>query len=66
MIRAEDLILSKLEWSKMGESERQVRDAATVMQKRSGQLNGDYLEKWAKEIGLTEHWNAACKLAGLP
>lgn len=66
MISSEDLILSKLEWSKMGESERQVRDAATVMQKRSGQLDRDYLEKWVKELQLSDQWDAARKAAGLP
>src|SRR2546423_10236590 len=33
VISAEDLILSKLEWARMGESERQVRDAAVVLEK---------------------------------
>jgi hypothetical protein len=66
MISIEDLILSKLEWSKMGESERQVRDAATVMQKRASQLDLNYLQKWVKELGLIEQWDAARKAAGLP
>jgi hypothetical protein len=66
MISTEDLILSKLEWSRMGESERQIRDAATVMQKRSDQLDRDYLEKSIKDLGLSEQWNAVRKAAGLP
>ncbi|MGH9571709.1 MAG: hypothetical protein ACRD4F_18860 [Candidatus Angelobacter sp.] len=66
MINTEDLILSKLEWSRMGESERQVSDAAAVMQKRSQQLDRDYLEKWVKQLGLISEWEKARKAAGLP
>ena len=65
MITAEDLILSKLEWSKMGESERQVKDAATVLQKRQNNLDLDYLEKWVNEIGLSSEWARARQLAGM-
>jgi hypothetical protein len=65
MISGEDLILSKLEWSKMGESERQVRDAAIVLQKRLRELDCNYIEKWVRELGLASQWNNARKLAGL-
>jgi predicted nucleotidyltransferase len=65
MISLEDLILSKLEWSKMGESERQVKDAAIVLQKRLGELDQNYIQKWIKELGLSSQWNLARKLAGL-
>jgi len=65
MISGEDLILSKLEWSKMGESERQVKDAAIVWQKRSRELDRAYIDNWAQELDLAEHWNRARALAGL-
>src|SRR5258708_3661847 len=63
LISAEDLILSKLEWAKMGESERQIRDAAVVLEKRQHNLDRDYIEKWIKELDLTSQWSQARRLA---
>lgn len=54
-ISPEDTILSKLEWSKMGESERQFRDAACVAAVKWGNLDQEYLRKWAEQLGLTEY-----------
>lgn len=65
VISAEDLIVSKLDWAKMGESERQVRDAATVLEKRRDKLDTSYIEKWVRELDLTAQWSQAQKLAGL-
>jgi hypothetical protein len=63
VISAEDLIVSKLEWARMGESERQVRDAAVVLEKRQHKLDRDYIEKWINELGLTTQWTQARRLA---
>jgi len=65
IIAVEDLIISKLEWSKMGESERQARDAGIVAQKRLSELDRDYIEKWVAELGLSSQWDSAQKLGGL-
>jgi predicted nucleotidyltransferase len=65
VISAEDLILSKLEWARMGESERQIRDAAVVLEKRREKLDRPYIEKWIAELGLTAQWNLARQTAGL-
>ena len=65
VISAEDLILSKLEWARMGESERQVRDAAIVLEKRQHQIDRDYIEKWINELDLTAQWHQARRLADL-
>src|SRR5215471_5881575 len=62
IISGEDLILSKLEWSKMGESERQVKDAAIIWQKRARELDHTYVEKWIAELGLSSQWDQARKL----
>lgn len=48
----EDVILSKLEWSKLGASERQFIDALNVAKVQGEKLDRSYLEKWAKEIGI--------------
>jgi predicted nucleotidyltransferase len=65
LISTEDLILSKLEWAKMGESERQVKDAAVVLEKRQLKLDRPYIEKWVQELSLTAQWASARHLAGL-
>lgn len=65
VISAEDLILSKLEWARMGESERQVRDTAIVLEKRRDALNFPYIEKWITELGLSSQWAHARRMAGI-
>jgi hypothetical protein len=52
-VTPEDAILSKLEWSKMAESERQFRDAFGVALVQSGRLDWDYMRKWAVELDVT-------------
>lgn len=52
---AEDCMLSKLEWSKLGESTRQYEDALKVATVRGLEtLDLPYLEKWAAELGVDE------------
>ena len=55
VVSPEDAILSKLEWSKIGSSERQFNDAAQVAA-LVGESNIDltYLKKWAKELGVED------------
>lgn len=65
IISKEDLILSKLEWSKLGESERQIRDAAVVLQKPMHKVDRAYIEKWVVELGLSSQWEHARNLASL-
>ena len=52
----EDIILSKLEWYRMGGevSERQWRDILGVMKTRSGQLDLAYLRKLAKMLKVDD------------
>jgi hypothetical protein len=54
---AEDVILSKLEWSKLGESERQFQDALKVAVMKGPELDIGYLHKWAIELGVVEGLN---------
>lgn len=51
---AEDTILAKLEWSKMGESERQFLDAVNVAKVQKENLDFDYLRYWANELQVTD------------
>lgn len=48
----EDVILVKLEWSKLGESGRQFVDAVNVAKVQKEKLDRSYLEKWAKDLGV--------------
>jgi len=54
VLTSEDAILSKLEWSKSGESERQFRDALGVAAVQWENLDRDYLRKWARELNVEE------------
>lgn len=51
---AEDVILTKLEWSKLGDSERQYVDAVNVAKVQGERLDRAYLLNWAKELGVEE------------
>lgn len=61
----EDTILSKLEWYRLGSevSERQWRDILGVMKTRAGELDLDYLRKWAGELNVTDLLERALKEA---
>ena len=50
----EDVILSKLEWSKLADSERQFIDALNVAKVQGEKLDRSYLAKWAGELGIRE------------
>ena len=62
---AEDTVVSKLEWAKMGESFRQIEDVAGILDVRGESLDRGYIERWVRELELTEQWNRARALAGL-
>ena len=53
----EDSILSMLEWAKRsGGSERQLRDVFGVWQMRRAELEQDYIDRWARELGVEDLW----------
>jgi len=56
----EDTILSKLEWHRLGGevSDRQWGDILGVLKTRAGELDLDYLRKWAGELNSVTCWNA--------
>jgi hypothetical protein len=61
----EDIVVAKLEWAKLGESSRQIEDAAGVLKVRGEELDRPYIEKWVKELDLARQWDEACRQAGL-
>ena len=66
----EDIILSKLEWSKITESDRQIQDALGVAVVQGSSLDGAYLRQWAEELGVTDRLEEvlaeAERLKGIP
>ncbi|MHC1784057.1 MAG: hypothetical protein AB9891_15100 [Anaerolineaceae bacterium] len=59
----EDIILAKLEWYRLGGevSERQWRDILGVLKTRAGELDLDYLRKWANELKVSNLLERALK-----
>ncbi len=56
---AEDTVISKLEWGLKGESERQLRDVAGILEVRKGSLDLAYIERWVAALGLEPVWKRA-------
>jgi hypothetical protein len=59
MATAEDTVIAKLEWSKAGNSERQLSDAAAILRLRGPALDIAYIERWVDELELREQWARA-------
>lgn len=53
---SEDVILSKMEYFKMGQSERQLRDIIGVMRVQGDRLDRSYIREWVARLGLVEMW----------
>jgi hypothetical protein len=62
---AEDTIVAKLEWAKMGESSRQIEDVAGILRVRGDRIDRPYVERWVQKLELTSEWDSARKSAGL-
>jgi hypothetical protein len=59
----EDMVLAKLEWAKLGESERQIKDAAGIVEIQGANLDLDYVERWVAALGIEDQWNSAQRIA---
>jgi hypothetical protein len=55
----EDVLLAKLEWAKMGESDRQLIDAAGIIKVQGDTLDMSYIERWVEQLALGQQWSAA-------
>ncbi|MBU3934561.1 hypothetical protein KKC00_01185 [Patescibacteria group bacterium] len=53
-ISPEDLILSKLQWYKLSDSERHIEDVRSVFQISGKKLNKKYLDCWINKLGLSK------------
>jgi len=55
----EDVLIAKLEWSKMGDSERQLVDAAGILKMQRETLDFAYIERWVELLDLQQQWSTA-------
>ena len=54
----EDVLIAKLQWAKLGESDRQLQDAAGIVSTQGSKLDLSYIERWVRELHLQEQWRA--------
>lgn len=55
----EDVLIAKLEWAKLAESERQIEDAAGIIRTQGQDLDTNYIEYWTEKLGLQPQWHLA-------
>lgn len=53
----EDLIIAKLEWSELGNSELQRRDIRELLEIAGGSIDRAYLDRWIAELNLRGAWD---------
>jgi hypothetical protein len=63
--RPEDVVVSKLEWAKLAQSQRHIKDVAGILRTRWGSLDRAYLEKWILELGIEAERNGARRAVGV-
>jgi uncharacterized nucleotidyltransferase DUF6036 len=61
----EDIVIAKLEWSKLAQSQRQIDDVAAILRTRAETLDRSYIEKWTRELHLEDQWGKATVAAGI-
>jgi hypothetical protein len=53
-VTPEDVILLKLEWYRLGPSERQWNDVLGVLEVQGDRLDDAYLDRWAADLGVAD------------
>jgi hypothetical protein len=56
---AEDTLLAKLEWARLGQSERQILDVVGIIEVSDADLDVAYIESWLDELLVRELWERA-------
>lgn len=54
----EDLVIAKLEWSVLGDSELQRRDLVQLLESVGATLDRKYVDEWISRLGLQSAWRA--------
>ena len=57
----EDILIAKLEWSRLGDSALQRRDVMQLLDRAWERIDHSYVEKWVTGLRLTAEWEEACK-----
>ena len=52
----EDMIIAKLEWSVPFDSDRQLRDVASMLAVSGDAIDQGYVDRWVQALGLEEAW----------
>lgn len=55
-VSAEDVILKKLEWYKMGHSQKHLEDIKGILRISGPKLDLSYIDTWAAKIGVLDAW----------
>ena len=50
-------VLAKLEWAKLGESERRLRDVRGTLDVKADALDRAYIERWLDDLGVRDLWD---------
>ena len=50
------MIIAKLEWSIPFDSERQVRDVASMLAISDDAIDRGYIDRWVRALGLEDAW----------
>jgi predicted nucleotidyltransferase len=54
----EDVILKKMEYFRLGQSEKHVRDICGILKGQGDRIDREYIRQWAGRMGLTDIWDA--------
>jgi len=61
----EDVLIAKLEWSRLGDSALQRRDVAQLLERTWQRVDRAYVERWVTALGLEGEWQTALSEAKL-
>ena len=61
----EDVVISKLEWAKLGGSLRQIEDVSKLLLAHWSTLDQNYLHQWIDALDLHDQWKEAKRMADI-
>ncbi|MBF8251655.1 MAG: hypothetical protein HW382_1283 [Deltaproteobacteria bacterium] len=61
----EDVIIKKMQYYKMGGSEKHLRDITGILKVSKEMIDYGYIENWAKKLELSDVWQAILKRIGI-
>jgi len=62
----EDVIIKKLEYYRIGGSEKHIRDITGALKVRAERVDRDYITAWATRLGLADIWQEVLKRVESP